>query len=261
MLPHTVGRNPETGGGSLTSRSILGTILIILEQGADRHDNGRALRIAYLDWVHTARSQLRRQTSNADLDRLVTTPRYVPVLSMQIPEPVWESHPGSWGSGAVSRLASSPDTTAIHDMILLEVAEHIEQLKKAFETLSAWSNLLDQPERSGPLVIADSNVFCHHPDRLNTWDVGKDVGAPPSQDVHLILPLAVLDELDRQKRSGSGRRLYQCPGDDQASGQSAPPGSRPPAGQRSGEPGLPARRHHDRPLAGSARPCAPASYR
>ncbi|MET7336014.1 PIN domain-containing protein [Nonomuraea sp. NPDC005650] len=196
-------------------------MLITVEPGADRHNllqtlqqvivkaenltvsNGRALRIAYLDWVHTSRAQLRRQISSADLDRLVTTPRYVTVLSMQIPEPVWDSQPLPFG-GSSSRPVINPDTTPVRDMILLEVAEHIEQLREAFETLSAWSNLLDQPERSGPLVIADSNVYCHHQNRLDTWEVGQDAGALLSQDVHLILPLAVLDELDRQKDRGQG---------------------------------------------------------
>ncbi|MFD8557363.1 PIN domain-containing protein [Streptosporangium canum] len=52
--------------------------------------------------------------------------------------------------------------------------------------------------------MADSSVYCHHPDRLNAWEVGDDAGALPSQDVHLILPLPVLDELDRQKDRGQG---------------------------------------------------------
>ncbi|MFI6883912.1 PIN domain-containing protein [Streptosporangium canum] len=197
-------------------------MLITLEPGADRRNvlqvlrqvatdaenlsysqsGARELRVAYLAWVNTARAQLRGQISGTDLDRLVTTPRYTTVLSMHIPEPVvtpLQVEPGrqrAWPSG--------PDTAPIREMISLEITEHIRHLKEALETLSDWSYLLDQAKRSGPLVIADSSVYCHHPDRLGEWEVSADARTPLGQDVHLILPLAVLDELDRQKDRGQG---------------------------------------------------------
>ncbi|MET9251111.1 PIN domain-containing protein [Nonomuraea sp. NPDC003709] len=192
----------ELGANRHSLLQTLQDVIARAENLAREHDNGRVLRVAYLDWVNATRARLRRQISSADLDRLVTTPRYVTVLSMSIPEPVMGDK--SAGSGRMWMRASGSDTTPIRDTILLELAEHIDQLLEAFETLSIWSNLLDQPERSGPLVIADSNVYCHHQNRLDTWDVGQDAGALPGQDVHLVLPLVVLDELDRQKDRGQG---------------------------------------------------------
>ena len=53
-------------------------------------------------------------------------------------------------------------------------------------------------------MVADANVFCHHQDRLKDWGVGADVRAVPGQDVHLVLPMPVLDELDRLKDRGQG---------------------------------------------------------
>ncbi|MEV4753297.1 PIN domain-containing protein [Streptosporangium sp. NPDC049248] len=197
-------------------------MLITLEPGADRcnilqvlrqvitdaenlsygQGGGRELRLAYLTWVNATRAQLRGQISSVDLDRLVTTPRYITVLSMQIPEPVVETKPAGPGRQWVQ--TRGPDTAPIREMISLEIAEHIRHLKEALATLTTWSNRLGQAQRSGPLVIADANVYCHHPDRLDQWEVSADARTPQIQDVHLILPLAVLDELDRQKDRGQG---------------------------------------------------------
>ncbi|SIS12295.1 PIN domain-containing protein [Microbispora rosea] len=196
-------------------------MLITLEPGANRHNvlktlrevivnaqnlassqgGGRELRIDYLTWVNATRARLRGQISSADLDRLVTTPRYITVLSMQIPEPVMKAQPNPFGGGAHVQI-SGPNTAPIREMISLEIAEHIDHLTQALTTLTGWTYLLDQ--RPGALVIADSNVYCHHPDRLDEWNVGADARVLPSQDVHMILPLAVLDELDRQKDRGQG---------------------------------------------------------
>ncbi|MEU4574673.1 PIN domain-containing protein [Nonomuraea sp. NPDC023979] len=186
-------------------RNVVGAlhkVIVAAENLSYRQDNGRAMRLAYLTWVNNTRAQLRRQISSTDLDRLVTTPRYHTVLAMQIPEPIVESR--NAGPGRTWASISGPDTGPIREMIILEVTEHIHNLTQARATLAEWSNLLDMPERSGPLVIADSNVYCHHPERLKEWDVGLDAQALPGQDVHLILPLAVLDELDRQKDRGQG---------------------------------------------------------
>jgi hypothetical protein len=193
----------EPGADRRNVLQALRQVIVDAENLAYSQGGGRELRIAYLTWVNATRAQLRGQISSVDLDRLVTTPRYITVLSMQIPEPVWETNRSEYGR-PTHTLVSAPNTTPIREMISLEIAEHIDHLKEALATLTWWSGLLDQAERSGPLVIADSNVYCHHPDRLDEWEAGVDAGALPSQDVHLILPLAVLDELDRQKDRGQG---------------------------------------------------------
>ncbi|MEU8178812.1 hypothetical protein AB0C14_38610 [Microbispora hainanensis] len=92
-------------------------MLITLESGADRHNalkalrevivdagnlassqgGAKELRVAYLTWVNATRARLRGQISSGDLDRLVTTFRYITVLSMQIPEPVWERASNPYG--------------------------------------------------------------------------------------------------------------------------------------------------------------------
>ncbi|GAA1311708.1 hypothetical protein Psi02_72440 [Planotetraspora silvatica] len=166
---------------------------------------GREMRLAYLKWVNKTRAKLRGQISNADLDRLVTTPRYITVLSMQITEaPIAVRKNPNPRTGPAWLPVSGPDTLPIRNMIELEVAEHIRSLEAASATLRKWSDLLDSLDRPGHFVIADSSVYCHHPSRLNAWEVSADINVLPSHDVHLILPLAVLDELDRQKDRGQG---------------------------------------------------------
>jgi hypothetical protein len=192
----------ELGANRRTVRQALSQVVADAEYLALSQREARELRIAYLTWVNAARSQLRGHISRTDLDRLITTARYITVLSMQIPEPVVETARGAAGQQWVN--VRGPNTTPIREMISLEIAEHIRQLREALATLTAWSELLDQPQRSGQLVIVDSSVYCHHPDRLDKWQVGADIGALPDQDVHLVLPLPVLDELDRQKDRGQG---------------------------------------------------------
>ncbi|WP_328708895.1 hypothetical protein [Microbispora hainanensis] len=128
-------------------------MLITLESGADRHNvlkalhevivdagkvassrgGAKELRVAYLTWVNATRARLRGQISSGDLDRLVTTPRYISVL--QLPEPVWEKSHNEYGS-VRHMLVSSQNTAPIREMIFVEIAEHIDHLKKAHETLT-----------------------------------------------------------------------------------------------------------------------------
>lgn len=52
-------------------------------------------------------------------------------------------------------------------------------------------------------VIADTNVFLHHPDRLDTLDLAAELGLD-ARPVHLVIPMTVLDELDTAKDRGQG---------------------------------------------------------
>ncbi|MFB4298545.1 PIN domain-containing protein [Actinomadura sp. NTSP31] len=192
-------------------------MLITLESGADRRHVSQvmrrlvtdaqnlagsqhgpyALHRAYQAWVNAARTQLRRQISETDMGRLVLTDRYEALLSMQVPV-LFTSSPA--GLKPVDQPGSGP----IREILTLEIDEHVHHFEQAIATLEQWSTLLERADRSGSLVIADANVFCHHPSRLKDWDVGADARALPGRDVHLVLPLPVLDELDRLKDRGQG---------------------------------------------------------
>ncbi|MFC0039525.1 PIN domain-containing protein [Actinomadura rayongensis] len=156
-----------------------------------------ALHREYHRWVNAARTQLRWQISEADIQRLVLTDRYNALLSMQIPVKFVESAAGLLP-------VDQPGSGPIREMLTLEIEEHVHHLQQAVKTLEQWSALLERADRAGRLVVADANVFCHHRDRLKDWDVGADAHAVPGQDVHLVLPLPVLDELDRLKDRGQG---------------------------------------------------------
>lgn len=151
----------------------------------------------YLSWVTEARRQLRGQVSRDDVDWLTLSPHFSALLTLQIA-------PTATGVAASrAELALPPTSAAIRSMIVEECNEHVRRLQAALESVTWWAEGLSQG-RSGPLIVVDTNVFCHHPDRLDAWEVGVDAQALPGQDVHLILPMVVLDELDRQKDRGQG---------------------------------------------------------
>ena len=49
-------------------------------------------------------------------------------------------------------------------------------------------------------VTADTSVYIHHPDKLETIDPGALLGDPHA-DFVVLVPMVVVDELDRLKES------------------------------------------------------------
>lgn len=134
---------------------------------------------AYIGWVSKAVRALRHQVRAADLDRLVLTRRYWLLQSLN---PV----PNSSGFGATIELLD----TEIDDR-----GEAIEQAVAALQgEMTRWS---------GPdvLVVADTSFYLNHKNTLERLDLAV-VLASRHCPVRLLVPMVVIDELDRLKQSG-----------------------------------------------------------
>jgi predicted ribonuclease YlaK len=98
--------------------------------------------------------------------------------------------------------ALDPSTrlNTLYDFVLLEVVER----EGVFEFDSAYKELhLERARwqsRHRTLVLPDTNVYLHH-DRPFDEIPWAEVAQARLDGVHLLLPLAVIDELDTHKRS------------------------------------------------------------
>lgn len=75
------------------------------------------------------------------------------------------------------------------------------------DAVSALTARVDRLEaQSGRLVVADTNVYLHHEQLFDEVDWPGVVSAG-SQGVHLVVPLLVVDELDRHKRADRQKKV------------------------------------------------------
>ncbi len=136
---------------------------------------------AYLLWSNEALIRLSLMLHGRDLNRLITTPRY---WTLQAIDPS-------------SRLLS------LAGFVDLEVTERLREFEADRDRLSA--ELSRWRSRPGRLVIADTNVFLHSDQYFDEIDWNGVVGGPFG--VHLIIPMLVIDELDRAKRTAGGTKV------------------------------------------------------
>ena len=128
-------------------------------------------------WADEAANRLGRLLRPDDVDDLVTTRRHWTLQSLD---------PASRASGALATFVG------------LEFDERVRDFELARRDLEA--QLARWNSRSGLFVIADTNVYLHHEDYFDeiAWN---SVVPALAEGVHLIVPLVVVDELDRHKRT------------------------------------------------------------
>jgi rRNA-processing protein FCF1 len=131
------------------------------------------LAVDYLAWVEASEQQLVSILHPADVEALLHTPRHWVIQS---------------GDGAAVRL------------VALVMAE-LDSRKRAFtRLLDALTAVIDRwLDRPGLIVFLDTNVFLEFPERFQDIDWPLLTGA--SEAVHVVVPLVVVDELDRLKRN------------------------------------------------------------
>jgi hypothetical protein len=112
----------------------------------------------------------------ADMDRLITTPRY---WMLQSVDP----------AGKLPVLAS---------MIEVELSHKIAVLEEAIKGLGEQR---DQYGNADLIVVPDTNVLLHHPLSIENVPWGE-LAPTGAQRVILAVPVLVVDELDRAKRRG-----------------------------------------------------------
>ncbi|MDB4872718.1 MAG: hypothetical protein JWL97_3722, partial [Gemmatimonadales bacterium] len=146
-------------------------------------DNGTAdLYNAYFAWAHDSARNLRNLISGQDIARLVLTPRY-------------------WNLYSVPVASAQP----IREAIKFELEQQGTALQEAYGELDfleqRWG-ALDRVQES-VFMVADTNVFCQHAERFDKADYAADLGIG-DRPLHIVIPLVVVDELDRLKDRGQG---------------------------------------------------------
>jgi hypothetical protein len=131
---------------------------------------------AYLDWVDETHRQLGNCLLPEQVEKLVETPRY-------------------WAVQQIAYLFK------VHARLRQLLAREVESRRRVFEGLLTE---LEGTQRrwqreTGLVVVPDTNVLLHH--RQEFQDIAWPEEMAWRGDVNLVIPLVVVSELDRHKRS------------------------------------------------------------
>lgn len=132
--------------------------------------------VAYHTWVHTALDRLRPVVSYPELERLLLTPRHMQMLATD--QSVW--------------------TPQVRRMAVAELNDR----RVVFERERDWLAREIDRWRKAPknVVVADTNIYIEHPVEWDQIAWSSALGDPVG-DVLLVVPIAVIDELDGLKRN------------------------------------------------------------
>ncbi|MEV6369778.1 PIN domain-containing protein [Micromonospora musae] len=144
---------------------------------------------SYLDWANEVRRQLRNQISVTSLNMLVPPDRYQLLMS------------------ASSTTAAAPAAEMVlNSLLAVELDERIREFEDSLSQLNAQ---VMQFERAGRLVVLDSNVYLHHPQKLEEMDLAPDLGTR-HDPIHILVPMAVVDELDALKQHSKAHSRWRA---------------------------------------------------
>lgn len=176
-------------------------MLITPHPGADRnriltvlrevHTNAGNLRgtsrsafeylLKYLRWATDSARLLRNQVSRKDIDRLIFTPRYQALLS------------------SCGTLAGTAQEGLVNGLVDLELEERCQAFEEAD---TEFTKLMRRWIGRETFVVADSSFYIHNPAPIDTADLHQILCLVPNEDIRLLFPIAVVDELDGLKDSG-----------------------------------------------------------
>lgn len=154
-------------------------------QGGD----GWQLLDRYERWIGDSLWKLGHTLGQKDRDALLTSQRY-------------------WALRAVDHAFDATPETA--RSVTLELEERQRALSAVRETLEA--EVVRWTSSGGVLVVPDTNVLIHHSQMFDSIPWAASVSARIA-GVRVILPLTVVDELDRLKRTG-GQHKVDHPGNE-----------------------------------------------
>jgi hypothetical protein len=129
----------------------------------------------YCRWANNTVRQLRHLIGSADLEALVLTRRY-------------------W---AAQSLAAFVNTPVMNELLNMEMDERKAAFEDAITDLRADIRLWS---RQGKLVLPDTTIFIQLPEKLEQWNLSATLGTA-ELDLRVIVPIIVVDELDRLKES------------------------------------------------------------
>jgi hypothetical protein len=155
--------------------------------GPDKTAQDRIRR--YLEWATATVRHLAYQISAADIDRLVLSPGYDRLLA------------------ASTMIGTDIGTQRVlNGMVSLELDQRIE----AFETtITALQGQMARWQGEGVFVAPDTSFYIEHDDKLQDADFRPVLGIQ-CEPVHVLVPIAVVDELDGLKRSKDAHTRWRA---------------------------------------------------
>lgn len=144
----------------------------------------------YLNWASTAARTLANQIKAADIDRLFLTPGHGRLLGLA-------------GVGA------APTHPIVNDLLNLELSQRILDLEAARDGLNdamtRWSGFIE-------IIMPDTSVYIEHTDKLADLDFAELMAGDlyPGSNLIVLVPLAVIDELDRLKDSSKNHVRWRA---------------------------------------------------
>jgi rRNA-processing protein FCF1 len=160
------GRN---GRETVEVLSLVRNALVNARGGATHQDQQM---MAYVGWATTQAQYLQSFIARDDIERLVLTRSFYALLD--------------------NSTGSSPRG---FPLLSGEVTARLADLEATIATLDGQ---LARWESAFELVVLDTNVYVHAPDPFDALDLSAYLG---TDRWHLLIPLVVIDELDRLKRS------------------------------------------------------------
>ncbi|MFB7867439.1 PIN domain-containing protein [Streptomyces sp. NPDC056069] len=146
----------------------------------DTHPYGSAYGrlLDYLTWATDSVRLLSGQVNSRDIDRLIRTRVYQSLLD------------------GVGHLAGTDQQRLVNGLVALEVRQRVDALETAVNAFSA--ELKRWPENTAVAVL-DTSVLIKHPVKLENVDFAELLGT--EREVRVVVPVVVVDELDRLKES------------------------------------------------------------
>ncbi|MFE7869448.1 PIN domain-containing protein [Micromonospora humida] len=132
----------------------------------------------YIDWAQEARRMLRNQVRPDEAEHLVPTKSWEAALTAMIVA----SH-------------SSVGARVLNGLVSAELDERIHVFDQALADLT---QAMEGFTRPGKLVVIDTNCFIEYRDKLEDLDLAAEMCVV--DNIHIIVPMVVIDELDGLKR-------------------------------------------------------------
>ncbi|MEU4778295.1 PIN domain-containing protein [Micromonospora sp. NPDC023633] len=179
-----------------SDRKYLHTALVELHQrlvnlrGGSRSE-ARERAFAYVEWMHEARRRLYNHVRSAELDHLIPVRSYELLISVTATAP----HPPKSGEERI-----------LNGLISTDQSERVDVFERA---LSDLEQQIERVTQSGKLVVLDTNVYLHHPQKLEEMDLAPVLGTR-YDPIRIIVPMIVVDELDGLKQHSKTRNRWRA---------------------------------------------------
>lgn len=138
---------------------------------------------AYIKWVDLGANTLRHLVQPSDVEALVLTKRYW-VLQSLVAQVVWQ----------------------VGMLVDAEVQERIKVIADAVDALKQQIYRWSDP---GWLVVPDTSLFIEHASKLEELDFADVLGARGDR-IRLVIPMVVIDELDKRKTVGNDHKRWRA---------------------------------------------------